>query len=555
MHVNESHTSGLRRLTVLLAALALALACATLLGAQPAAAACPINDLDCTPGGDGTTATITHTLTVTKSEGTVTSNPVGINCGTDCTERDSQTVSCTPEGECNPPNPAGWGSYTLTASGGRAGLSPVWTGCDSVATGACQVTLDASRTVNLGWADLTDPVVNTLSVTNAVGGKVGPLAQVSATASDTAGVSRVEWFLGTSTFPVVADTAAPFTGTINLSSVADGSQVTIRARAVDTSNRIGAEKTVTVTVDKHVGILIGGVPAFTSASTVPLTISTDADASMKCALSGAQSVAAAPCGPGAYSPIGPSSPDGTYAYTVTATDGVGNTASATRSFVLDRTLPALAFTEGPSEGQLVGTPTLGFAFSEAEANPQALVCRLDGSVIACSPGAAVTLVGLTNGSHAFSVHATDKAGNERTITRHFAVSLPGPGGGGGGGGGSATVQPTVATGSTPTAQLVVSLKAPPQRALRKKKLVLRFTSNQRFKVAATVRLHGKVIAKFSKRVRSGKSTVKVELGRKALARLRKALRKRRTTKLVLKLTYTGTTAAKAHGSKRVTIRR
>jgi Big-like domain-containing protein len=540
----------------LLAAVGLALAAAGLVGAQQASAACPINDPDCGAGG-ATSTTYTNTLRVTKSAGTVSSTPSGINCGTTCTVDDSQTVPCS-GGFCDDPDPNGWQTYTLTASGGPNGFSPNWTGCGSVASAACQVTLDQDRDVALAWLDTTDPVLNTLSVTNAAG-KVGAVAQTSATASDNAGVARVEWFLGASL--VATDTTAPYSATIDLSSVADGSQVTIGARATDTSNRTSVEKTVTLTVDRHVSMAIGSVPAVTNAASIPLTISTDADASMKCALSGAQTVAAAPC-TGTYSPIGPDSPDGSYTYTVTATDAVGNTASANRSFVLDRTSPALSFTAGPTEGQLVGTPTVGFSFSEAEANPEALDCHLDGTAIACSPDVPLTLEGLTNGVHALTVQATDKAGNKTTITRNFAVSLPGsgdsgnagsslPGSSGSGNAGSSAATP----GSPQVEPLVVSLKAPKQRALKKKKLVLNFTANQAFGVTAMVRLHGKTIAKFSQDVGSGKTTVKVPLGKKALAQLRKALHKQKTTKLVLKLTYTDAGGAEAPGSASIAIRR
>jgi hypothetical protein len=100
----------------------------------------------------------------------------------------------------------------------------------------------------------------------------------------------------------------------------------------------------------------------------------------------------------------------------------------------------------------------------------------------------------------------------------------------------------------------VPLQALEQRALEKKALVLKFTSNQACEVSAKVRLHGKVIAKFSKEIRSGTTTVKVRLGGKALARLRRVLQKRKTTELVLKLAYADAGGATTDRSQLVTIR-
>jgi hypothetical protein len=543
--VRITQTFKASRLTLALAAASFAVACGFFATAQPAAAECPTGDLDCTPGPIITHRTISNTLTVTTTQGTVTSDPAGINCGVDCTAMSSQTVACS-DGDCAAPDPDGWDSYSLTATGGPSGFSPSWTGCDSVTSGVCSVKLDADTAVSLAWIDTTDPTV-ALSIASA-GGRVGRMASVSAAAADNAGVARVQWFIGNSGTPVATDTTAPYSATIDLSALADGSQVTIGARAYDTSNRASIEKTVTVTLDKSVNLTSGSVPAFTNATAVPLTISTDSDASMQCALSGAVALPAAPCA-GSFSPISAASPDGSYTYSIRATDAVGNVASTTRSFVLDRTLPALAFTEGPTEGQMVGTSAIGLSFSEVETNPDALSCSLDGSPVPCAAGSPVTIAGLTNGSHVFTVHSADKAGNERTITRNFAVSLPNSGAG------SGTTGTSGSTGNAQADPLVVSLRALKQRALKKKKLVLSFTANHDFKVSGSVRLGHKMLGRFSRSVRSGKHTVSVKLSKKALAALRKALRHKKTTKLALKLTYTDANGYTTTRARSVSIRR
>lgn len=70
--------------------------------------------------------------------GTVTSSPAGIDCGGECAREFAEGTTVTLHGE-----PAG---------GSEA---PIWTGCDAVVAGDCQVTMNAVRTVTatflLGW--------------------------------------------------------------------------------------------------------------------------------------------------------------------------------------------------------------------------------------------------------------------------------------------------------------------------------------------------------------------------------------------------------------------
>ena len=115
MRITQSFKAS--KMALVLAAASLAVACGFFATAQPAAAECPTGDLDCTPGPIITHRTISNTLTVTKTQGTVTSDPAGINCGADCTATSSQTVACS-DGDCAAPDPDGWDSYSLTATGG-----------------------------------------------------------------------------------------------------------------------------------------------------------------------------------------------------------------------------------------------------------------------------------------------------------------------------------------------------------------------------------------------------------------------------------------------------
>src|SRR6188508_3078117 len=116
----------------------------TLLFAGPARAACPIDDPDCGIGGE-TTTTWTNTLTVSRTVGTVTSDVTGINgitCPSDCTGRSQQVTDCF-GGECTDPDPNGWATFVLTATGApKSGFSPYWTGCDSTPSDTCHVYLN-----------------------------------------------------------------------------------------------------------------------------------------------------------------------------------------------------------------------------------------------------------------------------------------------------------------------------------------------------------------------------------------------------------------------------
>ncbi|HEY7629733.1 MAG TPA: Ig-like domain-containing protein [Thermoleophilaceae bacterium] len=363
------------------------------------------------------------------SQGTIASTPSGIDCpagsGGDCTAQDSQTVTCV-DGECEPEPTTGWDSYTLTASDGPSGFAAGWSGdCSSSST--CNVTLDGDKTVAMSWLDVTNPTVSL-----SVGQKVGKMMNVSATASDNAGVFDVQFWVDGAL--KATDTAAPYSASIAMDGYADGTSHTVLARAVDTSGRI-SDVSKTVTLDKQVSITVGTVPAFTNAAFVPVSLSTDPDASVKCQVNSGTATACA----GAFSPSLPT--DGTYTYTLTATDDVGNVASVTRSFVVDRTAPDVSFTDGPSEGATVAAGDITVGFDYSDTNLAEVACNIDGAGFApCAAAHAYTFSHVAPGtSHSLVVRVTDKAGNATTITRHFAVTPAPPASGGAGNGSSGQV--------------------------------------------------------------------------------------------------------------------
>jgi subtilase family serine protease len=95
----------------------------------------------------------TYLLTVTKTgNGTVTSNPAGINCGTDCTE-----------------SYEGGKTVTLTATPAADSVFTAWGGAcaGTAATAACTVTMDAAKTATATFATKADFVVTAIDITPA----------------------------------------------------------------------------------------------------------------------------------------------------------------------------------------------------------------------------------------------------------------------------------------------------------------------------------------------------------------------------------------------------
>lgn len=415
-----------------------------------ALAACPSGETCGGPGGNGT-YTYTNTLTVNKTAGTVTSSPAGINCGTDCEDTDTQTVTCV-DFECPDANPSEWDTMTLTASGGPSGYTPAWSGCNSVnVSRQCVVVMDQDRTVTLSWADTTAPNVSLTGP--AAGATVGQSFTASASATDNSGsIDRVEFFVDG--VLRATDFTPGYSASISTSTFAHGSEHTLGARTRDAAGNISTLVTRTFTVDHQVTLTLGSLPAFSNAATVPLGIGTDADATMTCRIAGDPP---APCTAPSWSGVSAASPDGSYTYQVVATDAVGNTASASRSFVLDRTAPAIGDFDGPTEGSVVGTDRVTFTFTASDANLQSVQCKV-GSAAAgpCTSATSHEITGLTDGTVTFSLILTDKAGNQTTRTRTFQVQRPmtntGSTGGGSTGGGTQTVQDTSGTSGSSSMQ-------------------------------------------------------------------------------------------------------
>ena len=124
---------------------------------------------------------------------------------------------------------------------------------------------------------------------------------------------------------------------------------------------------------------------------------------------------------------------------VTAPNTTANINAVLAAGGADLTPPDTGITSGPAAGSTIGVNTAAFTFTSLEGG-STFECKLDGGAFAActSPKA---YAGLANGSHTFSVRATDASGNTdlTPATRTFVVAVATGGGGGGGGTSAACV--------------------------------------------------------------------------------------------------------------------
>ncbi len=397
----------LGRLTAV-AALLLGAILVALPSGRAAAVPCDPTRQTCGGGGDQQ-YTFTSMLTVsTPTTGTVTSSPAGIACPGTCTRKDTLV------NDVNVRPTDGWTTYALTASGGRAGFAPVWSGCDSLSGDACIVTNDAIESVSLDWHDIQAP---TVAIALPSGQKVGPSVTVAANAGDNDGVARVDFLVDG--VQRASDTSVPYSAVLSLGGYADGSQHVITARAFDASGNAAAA-TRTVTLDKNVTVSIGSPASddvVTTKAPVSVPITTDSDASAACTFSGIPDSTPVPCTHGYLIAAMPELPDGSYVVTAKATDDVDNTSTATRSLVVDNTAPSLRVT-GPADGARTYDSGVTMAIASADPHGVSLACTYDGAARPCAQAKPVALA-VSPGSHVFSVQATDEVGNTRSSTMHF----------------------------------------------------------------------------------------------------------------------------------------
>ncbi|MGH2757233.1 MAG: Ig-like domain-containing protein [Actinomycetota bacterium] len=188
---------------------------------------------------------------------------------------------------------------------------------------------------------------------------------------------------------------------------------------------------------------VGGPPAISNATIATLTFEAldngaPTTATFECVLTNLDdntSETDADCeSPKAYGDdtpvIGEAITEGTYSFVVTATDDIGNEGTSTPfGFIIDRTAPNTTIDSGPAQGRSSSSrsPTFTFSSDDAKGPGSTFRCKLDGGDFSpCTSPQSFS--DLAEGSHSFTVVATDAAGNvdASPAVRGFGIDVTGP---------------------------------------------------------------------------------------------------------------------------------
>ena len=320
------------------------------------------------------------------------------------------TIASGPTGPIRDDTPTfGWDSATDVDFECRVDDAP-FAPCASPKTTATlsdgEHTFDLRAVDTAGNADPTpDRRVFTVDTaepeTTITGGPEGPTADATPT------------FTFTSSEPggtfqcLVGVSFEPCTSPYTYAALEDGSN-SFQVRAVDAAGNLDESPAIrsffvdtfppdTTITSGPTGTITDETPTFTFGATQP-------GATFECRVDGAPFV-------GCTSPHTTAAlADGDHTFQVRATDPVGNAdpSPASRTFTvdLDTTAPNTWIDSGPSDPTTQVNPTFTFSADE----PASFECKIDtGSYAPCEPGG--SFGPLADGSHTFSVRATDLAGN------------------------------------------------------------------------------------------------------------------------------------------------
>jgi hypothetical protein len=226
-----------------------------------------------------------------------------------------------------------------------------------------------------------------------------------------------------STFECQLDTGAyaACTSPKNYTGLADGSH-TFRVRATDAAGNTGAAASYTWTTDTTgPTTTITAKPANPTNSTSPTFSFTanETGSRFQCQIDG--SLYANCTSPHTYA--GPLA-DGQHTVGVRAVDAVGNVGTPTTyTWTVDTAAPTATISSGPSNPSTSSSATFSFTASQTGSTFE---CQLDGGTwAACTSPKSYT--GVADGSHTFSVRATDPAGNTGAAdTSTWTIDTTGP---------------------------------------------------------------------------------------------------------------------------------
>jgi hypothetical protein len=237
----------------------------------------------------------------------------------------------------------------------------------------------------------------------------------------------------------LTDTTAPYEGTLNTATVADGAG-TISATAFDTAGNATTSSRNVVIDNTKPSLAVAGPDdqSFAPASTQTWTIAAADGGSglsgVVCSLVafGSPPVFGA-CSGGGGSHSASGLAEGAYALTVRARDAAGNTTDATRRFKIDGTAPETTISSGLGDGATTTDTSLTWGLSASETGTT-FECRVypaaltPGGFGTCNGGPSHTASGFAPGTYAFESRAIDGAGNvdPTPAKRIFTVASPPP---------------------------------------------------------------------------------------------------------------------------------
>jgi manganese oxidase len=222
-----------------------------------------------------------------------------------------------------------------------------------------------------------------------------------------------------------ADTFAACASPVTFGTQPDGTY-TFKVRAIDdaTGNTSPPAQSTLVIDTVAPTVSVTGSPA-SPTSTVTPAFEFDAEegATATCALTaaGAADIFGACTSPVTF----PAQPDGSYTFTVRATDAAGNTGQATAALTIDTAGPGVQLDSAPADP--TNTPTPAFTFSSPEPGA-AFECSIANgggtSFTACT--SPLTYPAMKDGRYTFTVRSLDQAGNASTAAATFTIDTAGP---------------------------------------------------------------------------------------------------------------------------------